>query len=82
MRVSLFWVDIRHIHHNAPHAGLLLPDPNVAATLDHVLRVVCDFVSPVCVTEIAGARHVAVDRLPRDVAFGFCQCLNGSLFAE
>jgi hypothetical protein len=36
----------------------------------------------VCVTEIAGARHVAVDRLPRDVAFGFCQCLNGSLFAE
>src|SRR5215216_3198887 len=79
---SLFWVDIGHIHHNPPRAALLLPDPNVAAALDHVLRIVCVFVSAVCVTEVAGVRDVAVDWLPRDLAPGPGQHVSRCLTAD
>src|SRR6185437_4955048 len=43
------------VHHDAPHAISLLPDPHVAALLDHVLRVVSHFIRPMRVTEIAAS---------------------------
>src|ERR1051325_3201593 len=82
MRISLFWVDIGHVHYNPPRTALLLPDANVAPSLDHVLCVVSMLVSAVCVTEIAGARHVAVDWLPGDLALGLGQHAGRSVTAD
>jgi hypothetical protein len=56
-------VDINYIEHNTPRPTLISPDSNVTATLGHFLCGVRDFASAVRITEIAGARHVADDRL-------------------
>src|SRR5690242_3268508 len=70
---------IRDVHHDAPHAVSLFPDPHVAALLDHVLRVVRHFIRSVRVTKVAGERDVAADGLPLDPAFRICQRVRRSL---
>src|SRR6185503_3787096 len=73
---------IRDVHHNPPHAISLLPDPHVAALLDHTLRVVGHYIRPMRVTEVAGERDVAADWLPLDPALRCCQSLSRSLNAD
>src|SRR5215217_5097004 len=73
---------IRDIHHDPPHAVSLLPDPHVAALLDHILHVVDYFIRPMRVTEVAGERDAAADRLPPNPALRCCQELSRSLNAD
>src|SRR5262245_62503691 len=73
---------IRDIHHDPPHAISLLPDPHVAALLDHILHVVDHFIRPMRVTEVAGARDAAADWLPPNPALRCRQRLSRGLNAD
>src|SRR6185369_13940720 len=62
-------MSVGYVHHDSPNTILLLPDANVTATLDNILRLIRNFVSPVGVAQIVSARDVARDWLPRHLPF-------------
>ena len=79
---SLWLMGVRDINHDPPNAISLLPDPHVAARLDHILRVVDHFIRPMRVTEVTGERDAAADWLPPNPALRCCQRLSRGLNAD
>src|SRR6185369_1258700 len=53
---------VSYVHHDAPQPVLFLPDADVATAL------VPSFVRAVCVSEIAGARHITIYGYPLNLA--------------